>query len=121
MLQETGGCEAVIVPLTQKARGVCAMKLYGPWRQYVPEFYLVQTPEHVEELSGRIPAKGWFARFCPPSPEHGYIESREMQGWGHLHKMLQETKAVHEKSEIMLMQHWKDEQLSGSYVWTPSL
>lgn len=43
-----------------------------------------------------------FARPCPPSPEHGFVESRVIKSVEELDELIKETKKANKDSEVML-------------------
>ena len=91
------------------------MKLWPLWAPYVPDVVLVHDPHDVDGMY--ITPKAYFARSCPPKPEHGYLESVPLESKAHLKELLEKTLKLHPDSEIMLMPLIK--YLVGSFVWTP--
>lgn len=108
----------MIIPRTQKGRGVAAMRCYPPLAVSVPECVFVQREEQVAQIGGFGNFRGLFVRPCPPTPEHGYQESM-IVGKGDTDAiigMLKKTLEVFPESELMIMSPIKAQ---SSFVWTP--
>lgn len=99
---------------TQKAKGLCVLEslrheLFGgdlPARDF--------RVWPVNAQLGKIPA---FARPCPVTPKHGFVESRPVKGWQEFEEIKQETLMHDSQAELILMP-----QLSGEFsgIMTPS-
>lgn len=106
-------------PHTQKARGIYAIR--DSWSEnscqvvHVIGCFPVDKPAPIIAFN---PGSPIFARPCPPSPEHGFVESREVKNQDELEALRLETLAVNDQSEILLMPLMKAE---SNMIWTPGL
>jgi hypothetical protein len=107
------------LPTTQKAKGLVALAVHGN------EFYpvnvlpikgLIKVAEALPSWVTNLPA---FARPCPPTPEHGFVESRVVSNVEELEALRLETLAAIPESEIMLTQKFANVYNNG--LWTPTL
>lgn len=114
-------------PETQKAKGIWAIrKIKNIYMQIlVPSVYgLLNVKEEfpsetTDKLKGLLAKyKKFFARPCPPSPEHGFVESRVVESIEEIEQVRKETLAANDASEILLM---NPIDASFNIVWTPSL
>lgn len=59
-----------------------------------------------------------FARPCPLTPRHGFVDSREVKDWEELQKVIEETKTADPNGEVMLLKYIPSKYNS---VWVPTL
>lgn len=108
-------------PSTQKAKGILALMRLPRLShsvQVVPILKLLKASDVITTWPQGLREGPVFARPCPPSPEHGFVESRCVSSWEALEQVRQETFAANEQSEIMLM---NPIDAALNCVWTPSL
>ena len=98
---------------TQKAKGLAILphldaSLFG--QDFAARDFRVWP---VNASLGKLPA---FARPCPVTPKHGFVESREVKGWEDFESIKQETLYQDGNAELILMP-----KLSGKYsgIMTP--
>jgi hypothetical protein len=106
-------------PKTQKARGVYALhKTYGGL--VASPVGLVSVKEPLDENANQIlkALLPKFVRPCPPSPEHGFVESRVIKTVEEFEVIRQETLTANEDSELMLMDLI---DAKSNSIWTPHL
>lgn len=111
---------AKAIPETQKAKGIKALAghAYALGISAIPISNLLRVDKSFlgRELLKKVLPK--FARPCPPSPEHGFVESRDVNTLEELEQVRIETLAANENSEIVLMNRVK---AALNVIWTPTL
>jgi hypothetical protein len=75
------------------------------WQETFPKDIVLETEK-------------WFARPCPPSPEHGFVESRVVKSMEELEALRLETLAANADSEIMIVPLVNAKR---NAVWVPAL
>lgn len=111
------------VPTTQKAKGVFGLssgefRLYSTGAQALLVLKLIPvTGEWEHDLDWPYKNKV-FARPCPPNPEHGFVESREVKSWEDVEALREETAKVCPEAEIILTPLIKAD---WNAIWTPAL
>lgn len=115
-----GPATPAVKPTTQKAKGIY---LLGEIPQTVgavlyPAGLLNVDKEFTEESLGIIGKQlPKFARPCPPSPEHGFVESRKVKSVAELEALRVETLAANPASQILICDFIDAEY---NLVWTPT-
>jgi hypothetical protein len=113
-------------PSTQKAKGLVALhKISGqansPWLYTDLRVLQIQSIlKASEELKTQV--KNYFPSFCrpcPPSPEHGFVESRVIKDMDELEVLRQETLAANAESEILMTPVYSN--VTWNAIWTPKL
>lgn len=106
---------------TQKALGVVV--LVNSKRQYAPgtDGLNVTSINHLLDVNKYD--LSWisypqFARPCPLTPRHGFVESRVVRSKGELEQVIKETRDADPEGEVMLMDYVS---AMMNVVWTPSL
>lgn len=113
-----------VTSATQKAKGLLALHAmgvgYSEGITVLPIYGLLSVKEPLTKPPAWSfkPSQRIFARPCPPNPEHGFVESREIKSWEELEALRQETFAVCEDAEIMLTPLI---QAAYNALWTPQL
>lgn len=107
---------------TQKANGLYRLGYHNPFQGvlYLP-IYNVWSAKNKEACVcpfGYIPNKLFFARPCPLTPQHGFVESRVVKTTEELQKLLMETLAVDPMGEVMVTPYIT---ASHNIIWTPGL
>lgn len=100
---------------TQKARGykmLGSRSFSNMERPYLQSSYILPQNipwlrGHSGVISGSTP---WFARPCPVTPRHGFVESREVHDFNEACDVLAEARAVDPDAEVLLVR-----KLSGKY------
>jgi hypothetical protein len=108
-------------PKTQKAKGLYALQYMDrSVGSVLPVSKLITNlSKPFEEPLYDYFCKGeYFARPCPPNPEHGFVESRVLKCFEDLEKLREETFAENPASEIMITPLIKAE---WNAIWTPAL
>lgn len=110
-------------PSTQKAKGIYALLYnYSPTiGSCLSPYTLFKVKEDLPELGhlqSHLSAGSIFARPCPPSPEHGFVESRVVKSIQEIEDLRQETLKANPDSEILLVPLI---DATSNIVWTPSL
>lgn len=104
-------------PTTQKAKGVYSLSSYYPCATVIACFSAKE--KYAGHLSDAYLSSGTvFARPCPPSPEHGFVESRVVKSLEELEALRVETLNANADSEILLM---LKVDAKWNAIWTPSL
>lgn len=108
---------------TQKARGLTALSAivndpYHPYLQLVPVHTVLDARK-----GAKLEGLEWltypsFARPCPLTPRHGFVDSRTVNNKEELLQVIEETRAADPEGEVMLMPF-----INAVYnvVWTPAL
>jgi hypothetical protein len=106
------------IPKTQKAKGIKVIQgiSFGASVGAVNIHAIFPVNKPTPTTIGFTPPP--FARPCPPSPEHGFVESRIVKSQEDLEKLRQETLAVNAESEILIMPLVNAEI---NMIWTPGL
>lgn len=82
---------------TQKAKGLGMLHYYGfP----TPSWHVVQS---VAEVPSTLPWPTTFARPCPVTPRHGFLDSRKVASVDDLRALVAETLAIDPQGEVLLM------------------
>lgn len=110
-------------PTTQKAKGVVALAtlpLEGSWSRCssLNILRLLPAKEPIDTAQSWPWSTPVFARPCPPNPEHGFVESRQVKDWAAVEQVRQETFAACPDAEIMLVP-WVNAKWNA--LWTPAL
>ncbi len=100
-------------PRTQKAKGLTCMSDI-PNLPKLQIQGLIQDIKEVDALS-EFP---YFARPCPVTPRHGFVDSRVVANKDELRQVVEETFAVEPDGEVMLTKPYEPD---FNIVWTPSL
>jgi len=92
-------------PKTQKARGVLANMVQ---RDHSPRPQLIQdiaayTSEQFMDLRNDAYGRKLFARPCPTTPRHGFVDSRQVRTYSELVQVWEETMLADPKGEVILM------------------
>jgi uncharacterized Zn-binding protein involved in type VI secretion len=103
-------------PQTQKAKGIATLQQAGHLSQQYAKVALTlqQALLHFSSLSGGKV----FARPCPITPRHGFVDSREVKTTKDVETIWAETKAADPQGELILMPFIP---ASHSIVWRPGL
>lgn len=107
---------------TQKARGVLVLKKF--WKEYSPDTAGLGVIDVKHLIDVENPTKfDWisypkFARPCPVTPRHGFVESQVVHSKEELLEVIEQTKQADPAGEVMLMEYV---QAKLNMVWTPSL
>lgn len=83
---------------TQKARGLKALKDSGEYP--MPNFMISSDLENVQAPCGNWPK---FARPCPVTPRHGFVDSRPVNNMDEVRAVFAEAKAVDPDAELIVM------------------
>lgn len=106
----SGGITDITLIKTQKAQGYWALEhaynLYGV--KLPPYAYLFPQCEWPKELPAS--KHGWFARPCPVTPRHGFVESRQVSTIEEAKAVFEEARAADPEAEMILTK-----RLSGQY------
>jgi hypothetical protein len=106
------------VPKTQKAKGIKVIQgiHFGAsvGAVGIHAIFPVNKPTPTTVVFNPAP----FARPCPPSPEHGFVESRIVKSQEELESLRLETLEVNPESEILVMP-LVDAEIN--MIWTPGL
>ena len=94
---------------TQKVRGIVALRDAG---YNVPTFEVLQDPTREPKQGLSVPR---FARPCPPTPRHGFVDSRPVADLDTLAMLWCETLDAENDAEIVLMPILS---ASASAIWT---
>ena len=91
-------------PKTQKARGIKALlEAHNPGWYYISG--LQGTPEEINDLWNYLSSEfnngNIFARPCPRTPRHGFVESRIIKTENELKQLLAETYAADPRGEML--------------------
>ena len=99
---------------TQKVRGLRALSQQF-YSYILPILQVLPLTAVEEDIETPYPT---FARPCPLTPRHGFVESRVVEGWDELKRVLDETKEADPEGEVMLVDY-----IHALYnaVWVPSL
>jgi hypothetical protein len=101
-------------PRTQKAKGIMSLMGAG-LGEAVQIQRLLQSPEDISIVkSSGYP---FFARPCPKTPRHGFVDSRVVNSPEELKQVIKETFAADPEGEVVLMPFMAAEL---NYVWVPS-
>lgn len=113
--------KVAITPRTQKVKGIMALKNSSACGTPAPILTVIQSEEDLKRWS--YPTKGnlvgkVFARPCPVTPRHGFVDSRMVKSKEELEGVWKETMAADPNGELLLMPF-----MSPLYnaIWTPSL
>lgn len=88
-----------LVAKTQKAKGLLALKKhYGYETPVIRTLSIIQSKEGVE----KVKSGSYFARPCPLTPRHGFVESRVVTTKGEILKIFEETIAADPEGEVAL-------------------
>lgn len=113
---------------TQKAKGLEFLsRVYAHSYPEVLEILaIVRTPEDIDRLFPEVVDCGYqvtleasasyFARPCPQTPQHGFVDSRKFEGPDALKQILRETLAADPNGEVMITP-WIPSRLNA--IWTP--
>lgn len=107
---------ANLKPITQKGRGVVALREWGYNIPYLTGF--VRDEDSLAAAMGSYPKL--FARPCPKTPRHGFVDSRVISSIEELRTVLAETLAADPDGEVMVMSPLVGDKLWNA-VLTPSL
>lgn len=92
---------------TQKARGIAALNTavveLGPGLSRVHYLRIVQNTEQLEAAIQEITTWPTFARPCPVTPRHGFVESRPVQSPKELRAVWKETLDADPQGELAIM------------------
>lgn len=102
-----------VTPITQKARGMEALKAALTHGYKVPAFAIAQEVDDVPPLT-----EPRFVRPCPPTPNHGGVESRIVTTRDEAVAVLLEAQAAVPGSEMLICQPI---QAKANLVYTPNL
>ena len=103
---------------TQKTKGIMALsKLSLPYVEVLP-YHIIQTSENISKIFASIYYKSTFARPCPSTPRHGFLESRLVTTEVEVVTMLDEVLRLDPNGELLLMRYIN---ASHNMVWTPGL
>jgi len=108
-----------LTPRTQKGKGVIALKKHGIGSSHgvsVPGVYGFLTA-----LDGMVKVgfpRDYFARPCPLTPRHGFVDSKVITTSDELKAMLTETLAADPNGEVMVMEPVPKPK--WNVVWTPT-
>ncbi len=98
---------------TQKARGLWYLSHYSS--HVLSVLGLVQSREACSAVAAKFPL---FARPCPVTPQHGFVESRIVANETDLLALWDEMVAVDPNGEILLTPVYDDVKLNA--IWTPT-
>jgi len=103
-------------PQTQKAKGIATLQAAGHLSQQYAKVALTlpQALQHFNSLAGGKV----FARPCPITPRHGFVDSREVKTAKDIETIWAETMAADPQGELILMPFIP---ASHSIVWQPGL
>jgi hypothetical protein len=92
-------------PKTQKARGVLALMVQ---RDHYPRPQLITDIEAYSQTDFRIlqadaGGRALFARPCPTTPRHGFVDSRQVRTYSELVAVWEETMLADPEGEVILM------------------
>lgn len=100
---------------TQKAHGLHYLKTQTPYGDHVPPFVLCQDGRDVDRTF--LPFERTFARPCPVTPRHGFVDSQEVEDVRQARTVFAHAKRKDRGAELLLMPY-VDAPLSA--VLTPS-
>lgn len=126
-------CLRPLIPLpnpaqctTQKSKGLAVLAewyqnnvYHNHWNHYVRPLGILQLIKVKDGIGDFKLGTSVFARPCPPSPEHGFVESRVISDTKGLKALVEETAAVNPDSEVMLTPMFKE--VHWNAIWTPKL
>lgn len=104
---------------TQKAKGIIHIASNSGGMKTLPYDILTGTPETDEKALEKFFSKfsEVFARPCPVTPRHGFVESRVIKTKDEVTTLFQEVRKVDEKGELVVM---KPLQAKYNFVITPT-
>jgi hypothetical protein len=111
-----------MLPRTQKAKGLVALKVYqetfmfGGKVQTLP-FKLISDAGDIDDPLFYIKDE-LFARPCPVTPQHGFVDSRPIKNKAEAMKLFKQAQKVDPKAELLLMPYIKAD---FNAIWTPGL
>jgi hypothetical protein len=111
-------CPGAQTPKTQKVKGLIAMVASPHLSSRALRIsHLIQSIEQAEKVV--IPTSGkWFARPCPETPRHGFLESRVVKSSAELIALVKETLEIDPKGEVMVLPFV---DATHNLIWTPGL
>lgn len=104
------------IPHTQKAKGIVALRQLGWGFTVSPILFTLSLDTTAEEFKTFI--YPLFARPCPLTPRHGFVDSRVVKKWEELEQVLKETKTADPEGEVILMKYIPS---TFNAVWVPNL
>lgn len=115
-----GGGVNMYKPTTQKGIGVQVLKNTFQWGSLQVPSVIATLPLDIKDDDPIIPYIHYpvFARPCPLTPRHGFVDSRVVKSWEELKGVIEETRLADPKGEVMLMSPIKA-KFNG--VWVPNL
>ncbi len=113
----------VVVPVTmatksQKVRGIRALRNSGLGSNTVPIRGHITKDSDLTALGNQTYEWPMFARPCPVTPKHGFVDSRPVKDWESVLKVWAETLAADPDGELLLMPVIP---ASHNAIWTPTL
>lgn len=118
--EEEEGDMKVNPPRTQKGKGLMVLRNLYPYSiglQALRVIQFIQSAKDITALKESILCKPpFFARPCPPTPQHGYIDSRKVNTWEEVDSLFAEVMEDNKESELMLTPVF---QANYNAIWTP--
>lgn len=110
-----------VVTNSQKVKGIRALQSSGMFGgRTLPIQAHITKETLLEGMAAASEAWSWplFARPCPITPKHGFVESRGVKNWEEVLAVWSETLAADPEGELILMPLIR---ATANAIWTPTL